>query len=148
MRAFERHAIECAVVDAQGDTKIAARQLGIERCQLQRKMKLLPRFVEPPAPEEPPPSEPIAAAPVEPPPTPSDKPFAWAIRLNGDRMEIGACWTVDELEQEIKSPTTAWLLCQHADALRILRHMNTTLAVRAAVGTRQNRVDARCPLRV
>ena len=114
VRVFERQLIERAVIDANGDEKAAARQLGLELWHLKIKRKR-------------PVVEPTQGR------TSSEEPFAWALRWNGDRFELGACWTVNELTLEVRSLTTAALYCQHADACHMLREMNTTVAIRAAI---------------
>lgn len=64
-----------------------------------------------------------------------DGPLAWAIRRDGDRVELGACWTKEQIEAEAVSQTTVAIALDNAAAVTLQRDINTKLAIDGAIRT-------------
>lgn len=73
-----------------------------------------------------------------------DPPLAWAVRLEGDRVEVGACWTREEVEADALNASTAAIVLERGAADNLAREMNTTFAARPA---KEPRIATPEPLR-
>lgn len=71
----------------------------------------------------------------------NDEPLAWAIRRDGDRVTVGACWTREEIAADVANPTTVAVLRDvgpldegsgRARAEKTAQAINTKLAKRVA----------------
>lgn len=113
VRIYERRLIDDMIRECRGNMRKVSRALGISHTQLYDKLRYQ-RSVDLTASWD-------------------DEPIAWAIRREGDRVALGACWTREEIAADASDSGTVALVFDHGDALNLVREMNTTIAVRAAL---------------
>jgi len=114
VRAYERRLIAEALQQANGIQSVAAGALGIPPGTLSKKLCRAPWLKYP---DE----------------CWNDPPLAWAIRRDGDRVALGACWTREEIAAEAKQlgAGTIALVLDEGEARLLVKTIDTLIATGA-----------------